>query len=144
MTTSSVSSNTSSFNFELISPAKVEVRGFEERVLIPGVDGDFLVLAGHTRLITNLRVGGVVRVIRGGQDAHQIYVSGGYADISPDQCTILAPEAIPLHQIDKDGLEERQKFLETDLEEENDEEKIAEIHQELGEIELKFKALAEG
>ena len=133
----------STFNFELASPAQVEVRSFEEHVVIPGEEGDFVVLPGHTRLVSNLRPG-VVRVVRGSQDAHQIYVSGGYADIAPDSCTILVPEAIPVHQLKKNVLEDRLSLLQSDLEElSDDDDGIDDIKNEIIDVETKLSVISE-
>lgn len=138
-TSNSPSQNKKALNFELVSPAKVEVRSMEEKIVMPGVDGDFMVLPGHTRLITNLRHG-VLRVIRGDQDAHQIYVTGGFADIGPDHCTVLASQAIPVHQLNKVDLEERLALLTEDLKE-SDEENSKKMAQEISDIEQKLKIL---
>lgn len=127
------------FNFELVSPAKMEIISREEKVVIPGSDGDFMVLPGHTRLITDLR-NGVLRVIRGEQDAHVIYITGGFADVGPDHCTVLAAEAIPVHKLNPEELNERLKILTGDLEEKKEDGR-EEIDQEIGAINRKLEIL---
>lgn len=127
------------FNFELVSPTKVEVLSRENKVIIPGSDGDFMVLPGHTRLITDLR-SGVLRVIRGEQDAHVIYVTGGFADIGPDHCTVLAGEAMPVHKLNRDELTERLKLLNEDLTEKEGDDQT-EITQEIDAINRKLEIL---
>ena len=131
----------STFNFELVSPAQVELRGFEEQVVIPGEEGDFVVLPGHTRLVANLRAG-VVRVVRGSQDAQQFYVSGGYADIAPDSCTILVPEAIPVHQLKAVDLQSRLARLQSDLETlSEDDERIDDIKMQIADTQTKLAVI---
>ena len=127
------------FNFELVSPTCVEVNSFEEKVIIPGFDGDFMVLPGHTRLITNVR-NGVLRVIRGEQEAHVIYITGGFADIGPDHCTVLAAEAIPVHKLNETELQDRLELLRDDLPE-TSAENLPDLIQEIDQIKRKLEIL---
>lgn len=127
------------FTFELVSPAQIELRGHESKVVIPGLKGDFMVLPGHTRMITNLREG-VLRVIRNDQEAHQLYIAGGFADIGPDHCTVLASQAIPIHKLDEKTLQERLELLTDDLQEASEETK-PDLEKEIAQIKTKLEIL---
>ena len=46
-----------SFHFELVSPDKLVFSGQAQSVLVPGTEGDFLVLRDHAPVMTSLRPG---------------------------------------------------------------------------------------
>ena len=77
-----------------------------EMVGVPGTEGDFGVLPGHSLLIAQVRPG-VIDIHEGGQVSESIFVSGGFAEVSPERCTVLAEEAIPVADIDKDDANKR-------------------------------------
>ena len=86
------------FPFELVSPEKLLFSGEVEAVTAPGTEGEFTVLKDHAPLLTTLRPGRVV--IKGGGSDGDLYVRGGFADVSPDGFTILADFAIPMTDLD--------------------------------------------
>ena len=92
--------------FELITPAKLHLAEPVEMVVIPGSEGDFGVLPGHAPLISAVRPG-TVDIYRGGKVGGRIFVAGGFAEVSPERCTVLAEEAIPVEDIDKAAAEQR-------------------------------------
>ena len=92
--------------FELITPAKLLLAEPVEMVVIPGSEGDFGVLPGHAPLISAVRPG-TVDVYQGGKVGERIFVAGGFAEVSPERCTVLAEEAIPVEDIDKAAAEQR-------------------------------------
>ena len=101
-------------DFELVSPEKWLMSTQASMVVIPGTEGDFGILAGHTDIISNIRVG-IVDVYADEIIDKRVFVSGGIAEVSEDRCTILADEAIFLEEVDKktaeDRLAEAQKIL---------------------------------
>ena len=101
-------------DFELVSPEKLLMSTQASMVVIPGTEGDFGILAGHTDIISNIRVG-IVDVYADEVIDKRVFVSGGVAEVSEDRCTILADEAIVLEEIDKKTAEgrlsEAQKIL---------------------------------
>ena len=52
-----------SFHFEFVSPDKLQFRGQVESVLVPGSEGDFVVLKDHAPVMASLRPG----VVRSGR-----------------------------------------------------------------------------
>src|ERR1700758_1838274 len=93
------------FHFDLVSPEKLAFSGEVDQVDIPGVEGDFGVLAGHAPVVAAIRPG-ILTVTTGG--AHQkIIVLGGLAEVSDKGLTVLADVAPPLADLD------RAKFAET-------------------------------
>ena len=90
------------FKIELVSPERVLLSGEATEVVVPGLEGDFTVLAGHAPVISALRPG--ILDIRDGSSRRRIYVRGGFADVTPAGLTILAEEAIRLSDVDAAAL----------------------------------------
>lgn len=84
------------FKFELVSPERVLVSDDASEVIVPGMDGQFTVLAGHAPVISSLRPGTLVIRLTSGE--RRVFVRGGIAEVEPDSLTILAQ-----HLIDLDG-----------------------------------------
>ena len=92
--------------FELVSPEKLFKSEPVEMVVIPGTEGDVGVLPGHSLLIAAVRPG-VIDIHEGGQVRESIFVAGGFAEVSPERCTVLAEEAVPVADIDRAEAEKR-------------------------------------
>ncbi len=92
--------------FELVSPERLLKSEPVEMVVVPGAEGDFGVLPGHSLLIATVRPG-VIDIHEGGQVRESIFVAGGFAEVSPERCTVLAEEAVPVADIDKAAAEKR-------------------------------------
>ena len=101
-------------NFELVSPERLLVSDQYDMVVIPGGDGDFGVLPQHAPLISTIRPG-VIDIHDGGRIAHQVFVGGGFAEVLPDRCTVLAQEAVMVGDIDRAEAEERLRTAELDV-----------------------------
>ena len=65
---------------------------------IPGQDGYFDVLPGHTPLLAVLGAGELW--YRAGNDKHYLAIAFGFAEVQPDQVTILAEIAERAEDID--------------------------------------------
>jgi len=90
--------------FELVSPERLLVSESVEMVVVPGSEGDFGVLAGHSATVSALRAG-VIAVFEDGAVTSRIFVSGGFAEVTPERCTVLADDAVPLGEIDREAEE---------------------------------------
>lgn len=89
-----------SFQFELVSPEKLLISEEVQHVVVPGVEGEFGVLAHHAPLLSVLKPG-VVKVFKTeGGEPERLYVKGGFADVNPKGLTILADEATPMSEFD--------------------------------------------
>ena len=87
------------FHFDLVSPEKLAFSGEVDQVDIPGVEGDFGVLAGHAPVIAAIRPG-IITVFVGG-NREKIIVSGGVAEVSEKGLTVLADIARSLEELDR-------------------------------------------
>ena len=92
--------------FELVSPAKLLKSEPVEMVVVPGAEGDLGVLPGHSALIATVRPG-VIDIHEGDSVKERIFVAGGFCEISPERCTVLAEEAIEVSAIDKVAAQKR-------------------------------------
>ena len=97
---------TDTVEFELVSPAKLLKSEPVEMVVVPGAEGDLGVLPGHSALIATVRPG-VIDIHEGGSVKERIFVAGGFCEISPKRCTVLAEEAIEVSAIDKIAAQKR-------------------------------------
>src|SRR5665213_2956541 len=96
--------------FELVSPEKLLLSEAVDMVVVPGSEGNFGVLPGHSLLISTVRPG-VIDVYEGNQISERIFVSGGFAEVTPERCTVLADEAMPLSSLDRGALEAEARAL---------------------------------
>lgn len=99
--------------FELVSPEKLLLSEAVAMVVVPGSEGNFGVLPGHALLISTVRPG-VIDVYSDEQTqiSERIFVSGGFAEVTPERCTVLADEALPLASLDRADIEQQAKSLE--------------------------------
>jgi F-type H+-transporting ATPase subunit epsilon len=102
--------------FELVSPEKLLLSEAVAMVVVPGGEGNFGVLPGHALLISTVRPGVIdVYADEANQLSERIFVSGGFAEVTPERCTVLADEAVPISSLDRADLDQQQKTLETSL-----------------------------
>ena len=107
-------------DFELVSPERLLVSESVDMVVVPGGEGDFGVLPGHTPMISTIRPG-VIDVHDGGSVTRRIFISGGFAEVMPDRCTVLAEEAMPLEDVDRSDADARLKRAREEVEDALDE-----------------------
>jgi F-type H+-transporting ATPase subunit epsilon len=94
------------FHFDLVSPEKLAFSGEVDQVDIPGVEGDFGVLAGHAPVVAAIRPG-ILTVTTSGGTHEKIIVLGGLAEVSEKGLTVLADVATSIEELD------RARFAET-------------------------------
>ena len=98
--------------FELVSPERLLLSEAVSMVVVPGTEGNFGVLPGHALLISTVRPG-IIDVYDEGQVSERIFVSGGFAEVTPERCTVLADEAMPLSSLDRGAIEGELRTLES-------------------------------
>ncbi|WP_372624441.1 ATP synthase F1 subunit epsilon [Falsiroseomonas sp.] len=94
------------FQFELVSPEKLLLSRDVEMAVLPAAEGEMGVLPGHSPMIVALG-GGVITVREGGQVTERLFVGGGFAEVTPERCTVLADEATPVAQLSRATAESR-------------------------------------
>jgi F-type H+-transporting ATPase subunit epsilon len=103
------------FHFDLVSPEKLAFSGEVDQVDVPGVEGDFGVLAGHAPVVAAIRPG-ILTVTSGGTQ-QKIIVLGGLAEVSEKGLTVLADVATSLADLDKSEFADKISSMEAKLDE---------------------------
>jgi len=107
------------FKFELVSPERLLVSEDVESVVIPGAEGEMTVMAQHAPVMTTIKPGVVtVKPVSGAEERYVVF--GGFADIVPAGCTLLAESATPAKDIDRALLARRIEAARADLSEAKD------------------------
>ena len=91
---------------EIVSPEKLLLSRPVDMVVIPASEGDMGVLEGHAPMMVMLR-GGVVSLYEGDRITDSLFVAGGFAEVTPERCTVLAGEAMPVNEIERSEAEKR-------------------------------------
>jgi F-type H+-transporting ATPase subunit epsilon len=91
---------------EIVSPDKLLLSQPVDMAVIPAAEGEMGVLEGHAPMIVLLR-GGTIVLHEGGQPTARLFVSGGFAEITPERCTVLADEAIPVAEVSRAAADQR-------------------------------------
>ncbi|WP_425373632.1 F0F1 ATP synthase subunit epsilon [Notoacmeibacter ruber] len=120
------------FTFELVSPESLLVSREVDSVVVPGADGDFTAMPNHAPTMSSLRAGMVT--VEAGGSKEQYVVLGGFADVQPDSCTILAETAAAPGEFDRDILTSRIEEARTRLGETSDDEERSELEEVLGSL----------
>src|SRR5216684_3787074 len=87
------------FHFDLVSPEKLAFSGEVDQVDVPGIEGDFGVLAGHAPVVAAIRPG--ILTVTSGGNHQKIIVLGGLAEVSDKGLTVLADVATSLQDLDR-------------------------------------------
>jgi len=101
-------------SFRLVMPERELLDTEADMVVVPGSEGDFGVLHGHAPLISTVRPG-VLEVLQGNKVEQRFIVVGGFAEVTPERCTVLADEAIPFAEVTAEQLAERERAAERDI-----------------------------
>ena len=102
-----------SIDLEIVTPDRLLVREQVDEVEIPGAEGYFGVLPGHTPLLAALAVGEMW--YRKGQERTYLSIAFGFAEVLPDRVTILARLAEKAEEIDPTRAEAARKRAEERL-----------------------------
>jgi len=87
------------FKFELVTPERMLLSEDASRVVVPGTEGDFTVLAGHAPVISTIRPG-VIAVSLSDSRTVRLFVKGGFAEVDQNRLTVLAQRALEVEAID--------------------------------------------
>jgi F-type H+-transporting ATPase subunit epsilon len=93
-------------NLEIVSPERLLLARPVEMVVIPASEGDMGVLEGHAPAIVMLR-GGIIALYEDDKVTDQMYVAGGFAEVTPERCTVLANEVLAPTDLSREEGERR-------------------------------------
>src|SRR5438045_7407743 len=102
-----------SIELQIVTPDRLLVRVQVDEVEIPGSEGYFGVLPGHTPMLASLAVGELW--YRTGQEKTYLAIAFGFAEVLPGRVTILAQLAERAEDIDVTRAEEAKKRAEARL-----------------------------
>src|SRR3954454_3964181 len=100
-------------DLQIVTPDRRVVEEQVDEVEIPGLEGYFGVLPGHTPLLAALGVGELW--YRKGQEKVFVSVASGFAEVLPDRVAILARVAERAEDLDADRAESARKRAEERL-----------------------------
>ena len=121
------------FQFELVSPERLLVSEQVEAVVIPGAEGEMTVMAHHAPVMTTIKPGVVTVKTVGGKEERYV-VFGGFADILPSGCTLLAESAVAVGDIDRADLARRIQDAKEDAADAKDDQSRSKAEQFLAQL----------
>jgi F-type H+-transporting ATPase subunit epsilon len=95
---------------EIVTPDRALVTEQVDEVQLPGSEGYFGVLPGHTPLLASLQVGEMW--YRTGQEKFYLAIAFGFVEVLPDRVTVLAQIAERAQDIDVSRAEAAKKRAE--------------------------------
>ena len=101
-------------SFDLVSPEQLVFNDKAGMIIVPGKEGDMGVLPGHSKLLSSLRPGRVMVYREGKQLLQSFFVSGGFVEINPEKCIVLAEEVFEMAALDKSAIEQQMQDLENE------------------------------
>jgi len=90
---------------DVVSPERMLASVDATAAQIPGAMGDFTALPGHAPFFATLRPGMVT--IQTGGGAQEYFVTGGFAEVSPEAVSLLAEEAVARADMSRAFLEQK-------------------------------------
>ena len=99
-------------SFDLVSPEKLIFNDKVGMIIVPGKEGDIGVLPGHSKLLSSLRSGRVMVYNESKDLIKSFFVSGGFVEINPEKCIVLAEEVQEMNSLDKSKIEQQIQDLE--------------------------------
>lgn len=121
------------FQFELVSPERLLVSEKVESVVIPGAEGEMTVMANHAPVMTTIKPGVVtVKPASGAEERYVVF--GGFADILPSGCTLLAESAVSVADIDRADLAQRIQDAREDVADAKDDAQRSKAEQQLNHL----------
>ncbi len=94
-------------SFDLVSPENLIFNDEVGMIIVPGKDGDFGVLPGHSKVMSSLRPGRVMVYSEDKNLLKTFFVSGGFVEVNPEKCIVLAESVDEINTIEKQSIEKQ-------------------------------------
>ena len=94
---------TNKFDLTIISAESKVFEGKVENILVPGMVGDFLVLANHAPCISSIRPG-FLEFSEGTSEKQKYFVSGGIIEVINNMVSVLVDSAVSGEKIVKEDI----------------------------------------
>ena len=101
-------------SFELVSPERLLFSATIDMVVVPGSEGDVGILPVHSLFLSSVRPG-VIDVYNKGTVTDRIFIAGGFAEATPERCTVLADAAMPISDLKREDIEPKLKDAREDI-----------------------------
>ena len=85
---------------EIVAPLGKIYEGEVKEITLPGSDGEFGVLEGHTPLVTTLKTG-VVDIKKESGD-ELVAINWGYVEVTPESVNLIVDDAVALSSSESD------------------------------------------
>ena len=102
------------FSFDLVAPEQLLFNDEVGMVIVPGKNGDIGVLPGHSKVLSSLRPGRVMVYGEGKNLLKSFFVTGGFVEINPEKCIVLAEDVNEMSDLNKNILQEQMQKLENE------------------------------
>ena len=99
-------------SFDLVSPEQLIFNDEVGMIIVPGKDGDIGVLPGHSKVLSSLSPGRVMVYSEDKNLLKSFFVTGGFVEINPEKCIILAENVNEMTSLDKASIEKKINQLE--------------------------------
>ena len=120
----------STIRLELVTPERLVLSEEVDEVVLPGYEGEFGVLPGHTQYLAILNIG--MLWYRKGSAVTRIALGGGFAEVNHDRVVVMADTAERADEIDVERAQRARDRAEARLKELSmDDETYAKAHAEL-------------
>ncbi len=100
-------------NIEIVTPEAKVYEDTIDSVVMPTTSGEIDILPGHIPIVTEIQAGELIVEKSGSRES--LAISKGFAQCVGDKISILAEDAIHIHEIDESAVEEAQKRAENAL-----------------------------
>jgi F-type H+-transporting ATPase subunit epsilon len=101
--------------FELVSPEEKLVSEPVWHAVLPGEEGEMGIGAGHSSYVLALKPGVVKLYREKNGEPWNVFITGGFADITGKNCTVLAEDAANVKDFDQAKIEQDIRDLIEDL-----------------------------
>jgi F-type H+-transporting ATPase subunit epsilon len=85
---------------DIVTPERRLLSTEAATIQLPGSDGDMTVMENHERTITTLRPG--ILKAQTAQGEQQFAVTAGFAEITPEACTVIAEVSLAVGDVTQD------------------------------------------
>ena len=86
------------FELTIVTPEGQAYEGTVDRVVLPGSEGEFGVLANHERFLCPLKIGALE--IQTAEGPLYAAITDGFAEVNGDEVTVLVDSCVMQHAID--------------------------------------------
>ena len=105
----------STIRLELVTPERLVLSEEVDEVVLPGYEGEFGVLPGHTQFLAILNIG--MLWYRKGSAVTRIALGGGFAEVNHDRVVVMADTAERADEIDVERAKRARERAEARLKE---------------------------